>query len=95
MVDGEEAAGRWTGSAALVCYRIVRKERSLDACALAWSALVFLARVRASEEERARDENGMYIFRSYSRSNSFRKIQICSYPSLNIQHLISYPYPNT
>ena len=40
-------------------------------------------------------ENDTDIFRSYSRSNSFRGIQICSYSSPDIQHLISYPYPNT
>ena len=34
------------------------------------------------------------IFRLYSRPNPFREIQICSYPSLDIQNLIQYPYPN-
>ena len=42
-----------------------------------------------------RDENGTDIFRPYSRPNSFRGVQICPYPSPNIQHLIPYPYPNT
>jgi len=42
-----------------------------------------------------RDENGTDIFRLYLRSNSFREVQICPYPSLNIQYSISYPYPNT
>jgi len=42
-----------------------------------------------------RDENGTDIFRPYSRPNSFRGVQICPYPSPNIQHPIPYPYPNT
>jgi len=41
------------------------------------------------------DENGTDIFRSYSRSNSFRGVQICLYPSLNLRHPIPYPYSNT
>jgi hypothetical protein len=41
-----------------------------------------------------RDENGTDIFRPYSRPNSFRRVQICPYPSLDIQHPIPYPYPN-
>ena len=31
-----------------------------------------------------RDENGTDIFRSYSRSNSFREVEICPYPSPNV-----------
>jgi hypothetical protein len=42
-----------------------------------------------------RDENGTDIFRPYSRSNPFRGVQICPYPSPDIQHPIPYPYPNT
>ena len=41
-----------------------------------------------------RGENGTDIFRPYSRSNPFRGVQICPYPSPDIQHPISYPYPN-
>ena len=43
----------------------------------------------------ARGENGNDIFQPYPRPNSFRAVQIYSYPSPNIQHSISYPYPNT
>ena len=39
-------------------------------------------------------ENGTDIFRLYSRPNPFRGVQICPYPGLDIQHPISYPYPN-
>jgi len=42
-----------------------------------------------------RDENGTDIFRPYLRPNSFRGVQICPYPSPNIQHPIPYLYPNT
>jgi hypothetical protein len=42
-----------------------------------------------------RDENGINIFRPYSRPNSFRGVPICPYSSPNIQHPISYPYSNT
>jgi hypothetical protein len=42
-----------------------------------------------------RGENGTNIFRPYSRPNPFRGIQICPYPSPDIQYLIPYPYPNT
>jgi hypothetical protein len=42
-----------------------------------------------------RDENGTDIFRPYSIPNSFRGVQICPYPSPDIQHPIPYPYPNT
>ena len=42
-----------------------------------------------------RDEIGTDIFRPYLRPNSFRGVQICLYPSPNIQHPIPYPYPNT
>jgi len=42
-----------------------------------------------------RDENGMDIFRPYSRPNLFRGVQICPYPSPNSQHPIPNPYPNT
>ena len=42
-----------------------------------------------------RDENGTDIFRSYSRPNPFRGVEICPYPSPDIQHPIPYPYPNT
>ena len=41
-----------------------------------------------------RGENGTDIFRPYSGPNPFRGVQICSYPSLDIQHPIPYPYPN-
>ena len=41
------------------------------------------------------DENGTDIFRPYLRPNSFREVQICPYPSPDIQHPIPYPYPNT
>jgi len=41
------------------------------------------------------DENSTDIFRSYLKSNSFREVEICLYPSPDIQHLIPYPYPNT
>ena len=44
---------------------------------------------------KSRDENGTDIFRPYSRPNSFRGVQICPYPSPNIQHPIPYPYSNT
>jgi len=30
------------------------------------------------------DENGTDIFRPYLKPNSFREVQMCSYPSLNI-----------
>jgi hypothetical protein len=43
----------------------------------------------------SRDENGTDSFRPYSRPNSFRRVQICPYPSPNIQYPIPYPYPNT
>ena len=42
-----------------------------------------------------RDENGMDIFRPYLKPNPFRGVEICPYPSLDIQHPIPYPYPNT
>ena len=42
-----------------------------------------------------RDENGIDIFRSYSRPNLFRGAQICPYLSPNIQHPIPYLYSNT
>jgi len=42
-----------------------------------------------------RGKNSTNIFGSYSRPNSFREVQICPYPSPNIQHLIPYLYPNT
>ena len=42
-----------------------------------------------------RDENGMDIFRPYSKLNPFRGVEICPYLSLDIQHPIPYPYPNT
>jgi hypothetical protein len=42
-----------------------------------------------------RGENGTDIFRPYSRLNSFRGVQICPYPSLDIEHPIPYPYSNT
>ena len=42
-----------------------------------------------------RGENGTYIFRPYSRPNSFRGVQIYPYLSSDIQHTIPYPYPNT
>jgi len=54
---------------------------------------VVLAAVVASLA--CRDENGTDIFRPYSTPNSFREVQICPYPSPNIQHPIPYPYPNT
>ena len=41
-----------------------------------------------------RDENGTDIFRPYSSPNPFRGVQICPYPSPDIQHPIPYPYPN-
>jgi len=41
------------------------------------------------------EENGRDIFRPYSRSSSFRGVQMCPYSSPNIQHSIPYPYPNT
>jgi hypothetical protein len=41
-----------------------------------------------------KSENSTDIFQPYSRSNSFRKVQICAYPSPDIQHPILYPYPN-
>ena len=43
----------------------------------------------------SRDENGTDIFRPYSKPNPFRGVEICPYPSSDIQHPISYPYPNT
>ena len=43
----------------------------------------------------SRDENGTDIFRPYSKPNPFRGVEICPYPSLDIQHPIPYPYPNT
>ena len=43
----------------------------------------------------SRDENGMDIFRPYSKPNPFRGVEICPYPSQDIQHPIPYPYPNT
>ena len=43
----------------------------------------------------SRDENGTDIFRPYSSPNPFRGVQICLYPSPDIQHSILYPYPNT
>ena len=42
-----------------------------------------------------RDENGTDIFRPYSKPNPFRGVEICPYPSPDIQHPIPYPYPNT
>ena len=42
-----------------------------------------------------RGENSTDIFRPYSRPNSFRAVQICLYPSPNIQYPIPYPYLNT
>jgi hypothetical protein len=39
-----------------------------------------------------RGENRTDIFWPYSRPNLFRGIQICPYPSSDIQHLILYPY---
>ena len=42
-----------------------------------------------------RDENGTDIFRSYSKPNPFIEVEICPYPSPDIQHPIPYPYPNT
>ena len=42
-----------------------------------------------------RNENGTDIFRPYSKPNPFRWVEICSYLSPDIQHLISYPYLNT
>ena len=42
-----------------------------------------------------RDENGKDIFRPYSKPNPFRGVEICPYPSPDIQHPIPYPYPNT
>jgi hypothetical protein len=42
-----------------------------------------------------RDENGMDIFRLYSRPNPFRGVQICPYLSLEIQHPIPHLYSNT
>jgi hypothetical protein len=44
---------------------------------------------------RIRGENGTDIFRTYSRPNLFKGVQICSYPSPDIQHPILYPYSNT
>ena len=41
-----------------------------------------------------RGENSTDIFRPYSRPNPFRGVQICPYPSTDIQHPIPYPYPN-
>ena len=40
-----------------------------------------------------RDENGADIFRPYSKPNPFRGVEICPYPSPDIQHPIPYPYP--
>ena len=40
-------------------------------------------------------KNGTDIFRPYSKPNSFRGVEICPYPSPDIQHLIPYSYPNT
>jgi hypothetical protein len=40
-----------------------------------------------------RGENGIDIFRPYSRPNSFKGVRICLSP--DIQNLISYPYSNT
>ena len=42
-----------------------------------------------------RDENGTDIFRSYLKPNPFRGVEICLYPSPDIQHLTPYPYPNS
>jgi len=42
-----------------------------------------------------RDQNGTDIFRTYSRPDLFRGVQICPYSSSDIQHPISYPYLNT
>ena len=42
----------------------------------------------------SRGENGTDIFRPYSRPNPFRGVQICPYPSPDIEHPIPYPYPN-
>ena len=42
-----------------------------------------------------RDENGTDIFQPYSKPNPFRGVEICPYPSPDIQHSIPYPYPNT
>ena len=43
----------------------------------------------------SRGQNGKDIFGPYSKSNSFRGVQICSHLSPDIQHSIPYPYPNT
>ena len=42
----------------------------------------------------SRGENGMDIFRPYSRPNPFSEVQIYPYLSPDIQHPIPYPYPN-
>jgi hypothetical protein len=58
----------------------------VDHAYLEWCGGVVLA---------SRDENGMDIFRPYSRLNPFRGVWICLYLSPDIQHLIPYPYLNT
>ena len=49
----------------------------------------------AAHRPTARDENGMDIFRPYSKPNPFRGVEIYPYPIPDIQHPIPYPYPNT
>ena len=49
----------------------------------------------AREMVLGRDENFTDIFLPYSRPNPSRGVQICPYPSTDIQHPIPYPYPNT
>ena len=53
------------------------------------------SRSRKIKALQLRDENGTDIFRPYSKPNPFKGVEICPYPSPDIQHPIPYPYPNT
>ena len=50
---------------------------------------------RRSDLKTCTNENGTDIFRPYSKLNPFREVEICLYPSSNIQYPIPYPYSNT
>jgi len=72
-------------------------QRRGSAAAKAEKSLNFFVRVLATVElvgNALVGSKGTDIFLPYLRLDLFREVQICPYASSDIQHPISYPYPN-